>query len=94
MVAVAKRKKQHTGFGQRLLTIRESKGLTRKQLGDLAGMFEQSIAKYEREASEPSWSVVLRLADALGAKLDDFRDAATGSPTESEAPSRLMGKRK
>lgn len=74
MVAtLAKEKSESTGFGKRLKALRAEAGLTQEALGDLAGMRYQVIAKLEREANEPKWSTVLKLADALGVKADDFR---------------------
>lgn len=70
---MAPRRKQVTGFGPRLRTLREAAGLTQTQLGERAGgMPYQAVAKYEREATEPSWSAVLRLAAALNVTPDAF----------------------
>lgn len=91
MVVVARRKRTDTGFGHRLRSIREAKGLGQTELGTLAGMTPQQVAKYERGVSEPSWSVVLRLAGALGVGTDEFRD--TSAP-DADPPPRPMGKRK
>jgi transcriptional regulator with XRE-family HTH domain len=67
------KKKNTSAFGQRLRELREAAGLTQQQLGDAAGMAYQTVAKYERGASIPTWPVVVRLADALGVDTDEFR---------------------
>lgn len=73
MVVVAKRRREATGFGARLRELREAKGLTQAQLGERAGMVYQAVAKYERGAAEPTWPIVLRLADALEVGVEQFR---------------------
>lgn len=86
MVAVAKGKpKPRTSFGQRLRAMREAAGLSAAQLGELAGMTAQSINKYERGAAEPMWAIVQRLAEALDAPTDRFRDS-DGAKDENGPP--------
>ncbi|AWM38699.1 helix-turn-helix protein [Gemmata obscuriglobus] len=70
--AVAK-KNIRTGFGKRLRELRIDKNLTQSQLGERAGMMYQDVAKLERGEREPMWATVIRLADALGVRADDFR---------------------
>ncbi|VTT96568.1 ---NA--- : DNA-binding helix-turn-helix protein OS=Leptospira santarosai str. JET GN=LEP1GSC071_0031 PE=4 SV=1: HTH_31 [Gemmataceae bacterium] len=70
---VAKNRSENV-FGRRLRELREARGLTQQALGDLADMAYQTVAKYERGASVPTWPVVERLANALGVKTDEFRD--------------------
>src|SRR4051812_26237444 len=104
MLAVAKRRQRtDIGFGRRLRAIREAAGLSQTELGERAGgMSLQQVAKYERSVSEPSWSVAVRLADALGVSLDALREASSldaspswaASPPASALPHRAMGKRK
>lgn len=77
MVAtLAKEKEDATGFGVRLRALRAAKGLTQEALGELAGMRYQVIAKLERGAHEPKWATVLKLADALGVDVSEFRSEA------------------
>jgi transcriptional regulator with XRE-family HTH domain len=73
MPLVAK-KKQTKRFGEMLRELREARGLTQAELGERAGMAYQTIAKYERGASEPIWTTVTKLADALGVSVAEFRD--------------------
>ncbi len=87
MVTVAKGKpKPKTKFGQRLRELREAEGLSAAQLGERADMAPQTIAKYERGASEPMWAIVQRLASALGVSTDAFRDEV--AEDESDTSSR------
>lgn len=73
MIAEVAKKRPSSAFGLRLRELREAAGLTQQQLGEKAGMAYQTIAKYERGASIPTWPVVERLADALKVKTDAFR---------------------
>lgn len=92
MVAVAKRREM-SGFGDALRTIREGKGLSQTGLGELIGVSYQAVAKYERGTTEPTWPVVLRLAEALGVTPDAF--LVGPSPTTDPDPAdRPRGKRK
>src|SRR5947209_1538131 len=102
MLAVAKRRQRtDIGFGRRLRAIREAAGISQTELGERAGgMSLQQVAKYERSVSEPSWSVAVRLADALGVSLDALREASDPSAAHQKgsplpvSPARPMGKRK
>lgn len=92
VVAVAKkkprppvRKRVDTGFGRKVRDLREARGWTQAELGERAGgMAHQSVAKYERGASEPTWSVVIRLADALGVPTDELIDREMMPPPEAK----------
>jgi transcriptional regulator with XRE-family HTH domain len=73
MSLVAKRKKETTGFGARLRSIREAKGLTQEQVAERAGMAYQAVARIERgDADNPTWKTVQKLAEALGVEPNDF----------------------
>lgn len=84
---VAKRPKS-TAFGRRLRELREAAGLSQHALGEKAGIAYQTIAKYERGENIPNWETVEKLADALGAKMDDFRadPPASGGDAAGKAP--------
>lgn len=88
MVTVAKRKPAKTGFGTRLRTIREAKGLTQEQLAERVGMAYQAIARIERgDSDNPTWSTVQKLAEALGVEPNDFQ-------ADDDEPPARPGKRK
>lgn len=72
MENVARRKRTWTGFGDRLLALREQAGLTQAQLAEKSDIHPIAISKYERDVTEPSWSMVLKLAEALGVTPDAF----------------------
>src|SRR3954462_15071892 len=62
-----------SGFGGRLKELRTRAGLTQPQLADRAGVSKATVADLEQGRYEPSWPMLLALAGALGAALDDFR---------------------
>ena len=72
MLSVAKRKSEPAGFGARLRAFREAAGLTQKELAAAAGLGRLSVIRYEAGETEPSWSVVCRLAEAIGKTPDAF----------------------
>lgn len=77
MLTVAKNRVP-SGFGVRLRELREAQGWTQADLAGRVNLTYQAIAKYEREISEPTWPVVLKLAAALGVSTDDFKSPGAG----------------
>jgi transcriptional regulator with XRE-family HTH domain len=51
--------------GERIRKARIDKGLTQKQLGELCGIAEPNIRKYELGTQNPKIGTVRRIADAL-----------------------------
>lgn len=83
--------------GERIKTIRESKGLSQKELGDKVGLTDTQIAQIENLSSRPSNHLIFRLATALdvpcsalvtGSISDAAPDVSGGAP-EDEAVSGL-----
>lgn len=60
-------------FGQRLKELREAAELSQSQLADKAGVAVRNIENWEQGLSEPRFSVVLRIAEALGVSCEAFR---------------------
>jgi transcriptional regulator with XRE-family HTH domain len=69
-----------TSFGGRLKELRETAGLTQKQLAEKASCNAFTVAKLERGVQEPAWPLVLALADALGVSTEEFRKPAKATP--------------
>lgn len=61
-----------TGFGARLVAIREEKGLSQRQLAERADVHYLTISKLERGTQEPAWPLVVALARALGVDCSVF----------------------
>ena len=57
-------------LGERLKMARRMAGLALREVAEQAGVSHTAISKYERGLDVPSSSVLLRLAEALGVKID------------------------
>lgn len=64
--------KKPTPFGERLIALREDKGLTQTELAKRIGVRQQRIAYYERRARSPSVDLVAKLALALGVDVEEL----------------------
>lgn len=61
-------------FGERLRELREAAGLSQAELARRTGIAQQSIAVWEAGKSDPGWSKVMKLAEALGVDCRAFQD--------------------
>jgi transcriptional regulator with XRE-family HTH domain len=52
-------------FGKVLREVRDSRGLTQEQLGELTDLTSESISLYERGLRQPTLKTLLQLAAAL-----------------------------
>ena len=70
-----------TFSGQQLRDLRRAAGLKPEQLALSIGRSVFSVHQYERGTAQPSVPVLARLADQLGASIDDFfvREAVSGA---------------
>lgn len=59
-------------LGEILKKARLEKGLTQKQLGNLCGMADSAIRRYENSDAKPKISTLRRITDALDIKLYDL----------------------
>lgn len=59
-------------IGTALRAARIDRGLTQIQLGELAGLDHKTIHRIEYGTSDPSLTMLLRLASALGVPLSDL----------------------
>lgn len=57
-------------FGSRLAGHRRILEMPQAAIAKRAGITQRHLSKLENNASEPSWKVAVRLADALNASLD------------------------
>jgi transcriptional regulator with XRE-family HTH domain len=56
-------------FAERLKTLRQSAGLSRKQLAEQARLTERAITAWEQAYREPGILAVCALAEALGVEV-------------------------
>lgn len=61
-------------FAAILTRLRAEAGLSVAQLATKAGMSRESVRLYENGERQPTWQAVQKLADALAAPLETFRD--------------------
>ncbi|WP_128818042.1 helix-turn-helix domain-containing protein [Streptomyces sp. S063] len=59
-------------IGRRVRELREESGLTQIQLGERAGMDHKTVHRIEYATSDPSLSMLLRLAAALDVELAEL----------------------
>ena len=60
-----------------LKLLRESKGYTQQQLGEMIGVSQQAIAKYETQKHEPDIKSLKMLADVFEVSVDYLVDHQT-----------------
>jgi transcriptional regulator with XRE-family HTH domain len=72
-------------IGARLRALRESKGMSRPDLGRLIGVSAHEIADFECGEQSPSVSTIVRLAEALGGSAADLIGEAQPGWTEALA---------
>jgi len=60
------------GLGNRLRELREGKGLTQAQLADLIGVSRKTVNTVENGVFVPSTVVALKLASALGCRVEEL----------------------
>lgn len=60
-------------FGERLKKIRQEKGMSQRELGEILGVTQQTIAQYEKIKETPKAETLLRLANALDVSVRQLR---------------------
>lgn len=64
-------------IGQRLKTLREKQGISRKNLGEAVGLNADRIAKYEYGSRKPKLAMLQRMAEVLGVNINALIDPVT-----------------
>ncbi len=60
------------GFGARLATLRQARGLTQAELGAAIGVSQRVVAYYETESQQPPGALLVDLAQALTVSSDEL----------------------
>ena len=68
-------------FAEKLAHLRAQKGLTQRQLGEMAGVAWSMISKYESGQSMPRLKVLMRLGDALGVSVNELQGEESSQPS-------------
>lgn len=59
-------------LGQRIRSLRNTKGWTQQELGELSDVNYKFLGEIERGQQNPSFAVLVRIADALGVDLPEL----------------------
>lgn len=70
-----------TALGSRIRAIRESQGLSIRDLADMADLNKSQIVRIESGQSDPHYTTLLRIADALGISVGDLVNVSKGADT-------------
>ena len=84
------KKPAQNAFGQRLVALRQAKGLTQVQLAKAAGMSQRAISYYETEAEFPPAPALITLASVLAVSTDELLGL---KPAQSNGDSSVEKKR-
>lgn len=71
-------------FGENLLLLRKSKGLSQEGLGNIINVSRQTISKWELEETTPEMDRVIQLSDYFGITLDELINGKKKTKIESE----------
>lgn len=75
-------------FGEMVRTLRSEKGMTQLELAQRMGVTDKAVSKWERDLSIPDAASLPKLAEELGASVDELLQAKTAAQettTESDA---------
>lgn len=79
-------------IGAALRAAREKAKMTQDQLATRTGMSPQVLSRLERGDSDPRWSTVVRIANALGVSLDALKShSGADVPKGQPVPRALRG---
>ncbi len=70
-------------FAHRLRELREEKGLSREDLSQLCGLGRGTVRDYEQGRREPTLQSPFKLADALGVRVEHFKNGDEGKPAKA-----------
>ena len=71
-LAMPKKVRPASPFGERLTALRKARGLTQVQLADKIGSTQRAVSRYETVADRAPAPVLARLAQALGVTTDEL----------------------
>lgn len=71
---IERAKKEYTKFNENLKLFREKNGYTAKELAKLIGIPNNTYTAYETKNREPSFAVLIKIANALNITIDELLD--------------------
>lgn len=72
-------------LGKNIANLRKEKGLTQAELGDLLGVSNQAVSKWEMEMTMPDVMLLPQIANVLGVDLNDLYGTKKDIPEFSVA---------
>jgi len=78
------------GFGFRLAALRQARGLTQAELGDMVDASQRVIAYYENEEAQPPGALLADLAVALQVSADELLGLKPVKTKASPKSARLL----
>ena len=67
-------------MGEIISTLRREKGLTQKELGDMLGITDKAVSKWERDIACPDTMTIPNLAEILGISVEELLTAKKPPP--------------
>ena len=83
MISCGQQKGVEFMIGEQIAIFRRQKGLTQEQLGDMLGVSNRTVSKWEAGASLPGADMIPDIAGALGVSLDALFGVHTAPDRES-----------
>ena len=68
-------------MGEIISTLRREKGLTQKELGDMLGITDKAVSKWERDIACPDTMTIPNLAEILGISVEELLTAKKAPAT-------------
>src|SRR4051812_40352227 len=88
-----KRFEAHFRLARELIELRQSKGLTQKQLADASGVQQSDISKIESGKGNPTYATLNALAVALGERIGFVGEKTRRQTARLRQASRTKGQR-
>ena len=67
-------------YGSDVKTLREKSGMTQAQLGEILGVTDKAVSKWETAKGLPDITLIEPLAKALGVSVPELLHSISGSP--------------
>lgn len=79
-------------LGGRIARLRKENGMTQLELADRMGVTDKAVSKWERDVSCPDIASMPRLAEVLGATVDELMQARPGAAAPRPKPAGKAGR--
>ena len=67
-------------FAEKIYSLRTARGLSQKELGDLLGVSNKAVSKWETGDSMPKTATLVKIADTFGIDISELMGAETRDP--------------